>query len=137
MGSRTPKTSRRRGVQRTAPPLQIRLTVAERAALEAKAAAAGITLSDFVRQHIGKAQVVNRDDWRRAVYLLSNLTNNLNQVARWANTYKDAADALAVVSHLVSIERQARQLSGVLERGQAGGQASDLADDQAGGEGDG
>ena len=29
----------------------------------------------------------------------------LNQIARWANTYKENAEALEVVTHLVAIER--------------------------------
>ena len=30
---------------------------------------------------------------------------NLNQIARWANTHKENAEALEVVAHLVAIER--------------------------------
>ena len=69
------KTSRRRGIVRDAAPLQIRLTAEERASLEAKATDAGLTMTDFVRQHIGKSQVVNRTDWQRLVYLFSTMTN--------------------------------------------------------------
>ena len=29
----------------------------------------------------------------------------LNQIARWANTYREAADALEMVKHLAAIER--------------------------------
>ena len=31
--------------------------------------------------------------------------SNLNQFARWANTYKTAAEAVEVVAHLVAIEQ--------------------------------
>ena len=109
----SPKTSRRRGVTRTAPPLQIRLTAAERAGLEKKAQAAGMTMTDFVREHIGKAQVVNRADWQKLVYLFATLTNNLNQLAKWANTHKSSADALAVLVRLAEVERQARDIIGM------------------------
>ena len=31
--------------------------------------------------------------------------NNLNQVPRWANTHKTAAEAVEVIAHLITIER--------------------------------
>ena len=31
--------------------------------------------------------------------------SNLNQIARWANTHKENAEAVEVIAHLVSIER--------------------------------
>ena len=31
--------------------------------------------------------------------------NNLNQVARWVNTHGSAAEVVAVIAHLVTIER--------------------------------
>ncbi len=39
--------------------------------------------------------------------------NNLNQIARWANTYKWGAEAVSVVAHLSAIERALEPLSRV------------------------
>ena len=36
---------------------------------------------------------------------LARIGANLNQIARWANTFKANADALEVIAHLVAIER--------------------------------
>jgi len=36
---------------------------------------------------------------------LAKVGNNLNQIARWANTYKSDADALEVTQALLSIQR--------------------------------
>lgn len=108
--ARQRKTTRRIGVVRDAPPLQVRLTREERTELEEKATAAGMSLGDLVRSCIDRAQVVNREDWRRIAFLFSNLTNNLNQLARWANVHKDRAEALAVVVQLRSLEELARQI---------------------------
>lgn len=36
---------------------------------------------------------------------LAKIGNNLNQIARWANTYKSDADALEVLQALLSIQR--------------------------------
>ena len=107
------KTGRRRGVVRTAPPLQIRLTDEERAELEAKATAAGMTMTDFVREHIGKTTIVNRRDWQRLVYLTSNISNNLNQLAKWANTYTTSASAVRVILKLAEIEIAVHKILGI------------------------
>ena len=39
--------------------------------------------------------------------------NNLNQIARWANTHKGAVEAVEIVARLVSIERALRALAPV------------------------
>lgn len=36
---------------------------------------------------------------------LAKIGNNLNQIARWANTYKSEADALEVIQALLTIQR--------------------------------
>ena len=36
---------------------------------------------------------------------IARIGNNLNQLARWANTHKTAAEAVAVIANLVSFER--------------------------------
>ena len=36
---------------------------------------------------------------------VSRIGNNLNQVDRWANTHKTAAEAVEVIAHLITIER--------------------------------
>ena len=42
---------------------------------------------------------------RERVREIARIGSNLNQIARWANTYKDAAEAVEVVAHLAAIER--------------------------------
>ena len=44
---------------------------------------------------------VERERTRQVV----RIGNNLNQVARWANTHKTAAEAVEVIAHLITIER--------------------------------
>ncbi len=57
---------------------------------------------------MGKVRVTNISD--RALQIertsqIAKIGNNLNQIARWANTYKSTADAVEVVTHLVAIEQ--------------------------------
>ena len=42
---------------------------------------------------------------RERTRCLARIGSNLNQIARWANTHKENAEALEVVTHLVAIER--------------------------------
>ena len=36
---------------------------------------------------------------------IAGIGNNLNQIAGWANTYAETAEAVEVIAHLVAIER--------------------------------
>ena len=39
---------------------------------------------------------------------LAKIGNNLNQIARWANTYKSNTDALEIIQALLAIQRALR-----------------------------
>ncbi len=62
------QTKRRPRAIRSGKALQIRLSVQEREALEAKAALANLSLTEFDYAHIGQAAIVNRRDWPRAAF---------------------------------------------------------------------
>ncbi len=101
--------------------LTVRLTAAERAAWKAKAAAAGVTVSELARRAMERTRVwtaaaaaADRERTRQ----VARIGSNLNQIARWANTYKGAADAAQVVAHLAAIEREIAELA---RRGPEGG----------------
>ena len=44
---------------------------------------------------------------------IARIGNNPNQIARWANTYKTATEAVEVIAHLVAIERARAALAPV------------------------
>jgi len=102
---------RKSSEERRSREIKITVTDAELAALKRRAKQAGMPLARFLRETGSKAQVVNRTDWRRAVYELNRIGNNLNQVARWCNTYKGAAEAAGVVAALMQIDRGIRDLA--------------------------
>ena len=92
----------------------VRLTPEESADWRAKAAAAGVPLSALLRQAMARTRTwtapaakVERERTRQ----VSRIGNNLNQIARWANTHKGAAEAVEVVARLVAIERALRALA--------------------------
>ena len=85
-----------------------RVTPAEHAAWHEKAAAAGVSTSALLREAMARtrtwtapARAVERERTRE----IARIGNNLNQLARWANTHKTAAEAVTVLAHLVSFER--------------------------------
>ena len=93
-----------------------RVTTAELSEWRAKAAAAGVSLSELLWRAMGRTRTwtaapaaVERERTRE----LARIGNNLNQIARWANTYKRGAEAVSVVAHLSAIERALEPLSRV------------------------
>ena len=93
--------------------VKVRATEAERAEWHAKARSAGLTLSDLVRRSIGRVRtwtVAHAEVERGRTRELARLGNNLNQIARWANTHKEAIEAVEVIGHLVAIDRRLRTL---------------------------
>ena len=86
----------------------VRVSPAESAVWRAKAAAAGVPLSALIRRAMARTRTwtapaaeVERERTRQVV----RIGNNLNQVARWANTHKTAAEAVEVITYLVATER--------------------------------
>ena len=94
--------------------VRARVTAAEHADWRAKAAAAGVSPSRLLRQAMARTRTwtaaaaeVERERTRQ----VARIGNNLNQIARWANTHADKADAVEVIAHLVAIEREIARLA--------------------------
>ncbi len=81
--------------------VKIRASRTERAEWHAKAAGAGLALSDLVRQSLGKVRtwtVVHAERERKRIREMARIGSNLNQIARWANIYQENTElALAHV----------------------------------------
>ena len=81
--------------------VKIRASEAERAEWHAKARSAGLTLSDLLRRSVGRVRtwtVAHADVERERTRELARIGNNLNQIARWANTHGSEAEAVEVVA---------------------------------------
>jgi len=96
-----------RKVQRTKP-IAVRLTDEEKLDWDLKAHAAGLSISELVRQAMSRVRIHHIGD--RAVQIertrqIAKIGNNLNQIARWINRYKTTADTVEVVTHLIAIEQ--------------------------------
>jgi hypothetical protein len=96
--------------------VEMRLSGEEYAALEAKAQAAGMTITAVLRDHFGQVRIRDRETERRRVALLNRLNANLNMIAKWVNTHKGAADAVSVMAHIVALEAEITRLLEAQER---------------------
>lgn len=104
----TPRPKRRtaRPARKT---YQFRFSGDEIEELDFKAEEAGLDRSKFLRRAIRQTMVMNNDTARHQTFLLSNLANNMNQIAHVANTFKGDADALTIVQQLRRIDLRLRR----------------------------
>ena len=103
--------------RRHAPPrpaiAHARVSEAELAAWQAKAAAAGVSLSELLRQAMARTQTWTapaREVERERTRQIARIGSNLNQIARWAHIHLDDLAAVEVLAHLVAIEREVAAL---------------------------
>ena len=88
--------------------IKLRVTPAEKEAIAAKAAAQGQTVTDFIRQRALDYRLRQTPLEKERVRQLARIGANLNQLARWANIHKSRAEALDVLTALVSLENAVR-----------------------------
>lgn len=86
--------------------IRFRVSPEEKAAILEKASVQSQTLADFLRQRALNYRLRKSQDEKERIRQLARIGNNLNQLARWANTYKDRAEAMAILAALVSLERE-------------------------------
>ena len=107
------RTTRRRTPTRRRQVL-VRVTEDELTSWRSKATAAGVPLSELVRRAMSRTRTwtaAAADVERERTRQLARLGSNLNQIARWANRHHSAADAVAVIAHLVALDRELRSLA--------------------------
>ena len=93
-----------------------RVSADELADWRAKATAAGVPLSALVREAMARTRTWTApaaEVERERTKQVARIGNNLNQIARWANTHKAAIDAVEVIGHLIAVERALRALAPV------------------------
>ena len=93
-----------------------RVSAAESADWRAKAAAAGVPLSALIRRAMARTRTWTAraaEVERERTGQIARIGNNLNQIARWANAHKTAAQAVEVIAHLITVERALAALARV------------------------
>ena len=94
--------------------IKVRLSKQEKIDWQEKAVRAGVSLSNLIRQAMSRTQTwtaADRGLISEQTRQLSRIGNNLNQIAKWANTYKSTAEAIEVIECLRAIEKAIAQLT--------------------------
>ena len=94
--------------------LTIRVSQAEKLAWKEKADLSGMSISNLLRQAIFRTKtwtVADKSLVKEQTRQIARIGNNLNQIARWANTYKSTAEAIEIIQALRLIEQALTQLS--------------------------
>lgn len=86
--------------------IEIRCSKEEQQAWKQKAQQAGITLSALIRKALIRVTIVPQAVQKKRNQELARIASNLNQLARWANTYKGNAEAVQVIGWLISIREE-------------------------------
>lgn len=92
--------------------LQIRISDADKKKIQELADESGRTMTELITQAISRVRPWTAADKKveqARTRELARIGNNLNQISRWANTYKDKAAAVEVIQHLVSIEHELKK----------------------------
>lgn len=84
----------------------LRVYPEERDILRCNAGLHGMSMSDYIRQTCLGVRLRKTPEEKRQLRELARIGANINQLARWANTYKRAAEAVEVLTALVDIERR-------------------------------
>lgn len=90
--------------------MSIRVSERERRVIEEKAAATGMTPSAYIRTMAldgGNVDMTSHEDRQKLMYELSTIGNNINQIARMANTnvFISKSDVQEVNEQLKQIQR--------------------------------
>lgn len=105
-----------RGVGEMLRTVRFRATEDEYQGLLALAKASGLSASSLIRDHLGKVEIRHRADEQKRTAMLNHINANLNQIARWVNTRKDAADAYHVMMYLLVVESEIARLCSLMEK---------------------
>ena len=85
--------------------LNIRIDEADYEKIQQIANDSNRTVSELLRDHIGKVTVKDSALDRQRNVHLNRINSNLNMIAKWVNTHKELADVIRVTELLISIQR--------------------------------
>lgn len=100
--------------------VNLRLSAEEKGRWQRQAADAGLTLADFLRQKTEGAAPTKIEPRKKRrplkcidadpklLHGIARLNSNLNQLAKWANTFKSATEATEIIIALVSLDENIR-----------------------------
>ncbi len=84
----------------------VRLHPEEKELLRLNAGLYGLSVSDYIRQNCLSFHLRKSPMEKERLRQLARIGVNLNQLAKWANTYKRTVEAIEVLTALASLERE-------------------------------
>ena len=90
--------------------IKMRVTPDEKKLIESKASVQGQTVTDFLRQRALDFRLRQSPLEKERIRHLARIGSNMNQIARWANTYKKRAEAVEVIMRLILLERELHEV---------------------------
>ena len=84
----------------------VRLHLEERQLLRLNAGVHGLSMSDYIRQTCLGIRLRRTPQEKRRLHELARIGANINQLARWVNTYKSTAETVEVLTALANIEKR-------------------------------
>lgn len=84
----------------------VRLLPAELDAMRLNAGVHGLSMSDYIRQKCLGIHLRRTPEEKRRLHELAKIGVNLNQLAKWANTYKRTVEAFEILQALRNLESQ-------------------------------
>ena len=102
--------------------MNVRMTPDEWAAVKKQADELGLSVSDFVRVRILVGVKENKKEYRKKnkkecrelAEEIARVGNNINQLARWANTYKSAADGAQAIRLFAMAVNELKKISAMV-----------------------
>lgn len=91
--------------------IKVRVTPEEKEHYSTLAARAGLPLSGFIRSRLAGVRIRPAEQERERNRQLARIGNNLNQLARWANSFKGDLEAVRIIAALEDIRRAAHTSS--------------------------
>ena len=88
--------------------IKVRVTEKEKLSINRKAKEQDLTISAFILQRTLNYRLRRSVKNKQTVMYLAKIGNNLNQIARWANSYKSRADTLMISATLLSLKKQVK-----------------------------
>jgi len=94
--------------------IKVRVTESEKSVIDEKAQAAGVTVANLIRESLCRVRtwtLADKETERERIREIRRIGQNLNQIARWCNQHKSAAESAQVIAHLVAIEKRLEYIS--------------------------
>lgn len=96
--------------------IKLRVTAEEKKQFESLARTLGLSLSALIRQRLSGMRIRPIAIQQERNRQLARIGNNLNQLARWANTHKSGLEAIQIISFLEGIRQALHRESSSTEQ---------------------